>query len=163
MFILYPGISTSLLSMFYCVPLEDGSAWLRVDFSLRCQSAEGVEGSYAAMLVFTFIMLGVHTIGTPAIYSYLFFWKHHSALEALKEQELEDAHTASIEKRKAYVTQKSVSDADATEVKLRIKPEDVLPGYMLKLCGGYEYRTVSGGSELSPCSRPHPKAPNATS
>ena len=40
MFVLYPSISTKLLSMVYCVPLEDGTTWLRVDLSLQC-SANG--------------------------------------------------------------------------------------------------------------------------
>ena len=35
-----------------------------------------------------------------------------------------------------------VSDSDASE-KSRIEAEEVLPGYMLKLTDGYEYRTYS--------------------
>jgi len=137
MFIVYPGVSSSLLSMFYCVELEDGSSYLRPDLSLECST-----GMHAAMLVFTFAMIVVHTIGTPAIYAYLFFWKHHVALEALKEQELQDARIAHVEQEKTYINNVERVIVKTSEVmRARIKPEDVLPGYMLKLTGGYEYRT----------------------
>ena len=86
-FILYPSISNGLLSMFYCVPLEDGTSWLRVDLSIQCAEASGTTmASHAAMLAFTFVMIGLHTIGTPAVYAYLLFWKHKGVLDALKEQ-----------------------------------------------------------------------------
>ena len=133
MFIVYPGVSTSLLSMFYCVPLEDGSSYLRPDLSLECSTP-----LHATMVIYTLIMLVLHTIGTPAIYCYLFFWKHNTALEALKEQELADAHMEKLTQEMKFIGNKEVINK---EEKPRIEPEDVLPGYMLKLTGGYEYRT----------------------
>jgi len=137
MFVIYPSVSSGLLSMFYCVGLEDGTEWLRVDLSLECNTA-----THSAMLAFTFVMLGLHTVGTPLIYGYLFFWKHHSALEALKEQELSDYYQQKLEETKTYTANKMVSESDAPE-KSRIEAEEVLPGYMLKLTGGYEYRTYA--------------------
>ena len=137
MFILYPSISSSLFSMFYCVELEDGTSWLRVDLTLECST-----DAYRAMMAFTFVMLGLHTVGTPVCYAYLYFWKHHSALEALKEQELEDAAARRIEGGKAYVSQKAVVVVGEPKgLQPRIEAKDLLPGYMLKLTGGYEYRT----------------------
>ena len=62
MFILYPSISSSLFSMFYCVDLEDGTSWLRVDLTLECST-----DAYRAMMAFTFVMLGLHTVGTPCL------------------------------------------------------------------------------------------------
>jgi hypothetical protein len=135
MFIVYPSISSSLLSMFYCIQLEDGSSFLRVDLSLDCSTP-----LHATMIVFTLIMLGLHTIGTPAIYSYIFFWKYHAPLEALKEQELRDAYEAKLAEDPTYVSSTEVKNK---EDKARIVPEDVLPGYVLKLTGGYEYRTCA--------------------
>jgi len=139
MFVIYPSVSSGLLSMFYCVGLEDGTEWLRVDLSLECSTA-----THSSMLAFTFVMVGLHTVGTPLIYSYLFFWKHHSALEALKEQELRDYYQQKLEEAATYTNNKRVvsTDSDAPE-KLRIEAEEVLPGYMLKLTDGYEYRTYS--------------------
>ena len=96
-FLLYPGISNGLLSIFYCEPLEDGTSWLRVDLSIQCTDSSGTTASHGAMFVFAFFMIAVHTIGTPAIYTYLFFWKHSGALMALQEQELDSAsHNACI-------------------------------------------------------------------
>ena len=87
MFVLYPSISNGLLSMFYCVPLEDGTTWLRVDLSIQCVEPSGAyKFEHAGMLAFTFVMLGLHIVGTPAIYTYLLFWKHKGVLDALKEQ-----------------------------------------------------------------------------
>jgi len=123
--------------MFYCVPNEDGTSYLRVDLSLECSTP-----LHATMVVYTVIMLCLHTLGTPATYCYLFFWKHHAALEALKEQELEDARLALIEEEKTYINNKApVAVKEGEAPRPRIEPEDVLPGYMLKLTGGYEYRT----------------------
>ena len=120
--------------MFYCVSLGDGSSFLRVDLSLDCRTP-----LHATMLVFTFIMLGVHTIGTPAIYSYLFFFsKHHAAFQALKEQQLRDECQATLSESAKYV---SNHDVKSKEDKPRIVPKDVLPGYLISLVGGYEYRT----------------------
>ena len=66
-----------------------------------------------------------------------------AALEALKEQELRDYHQQKLEEAATYTNNKIVStDSDAPE-KLRIEAEEVLPGYMLKLTDGYEYRTYS--------------------
>ena len=89
MFILYPSLSNGLLSIFYCVPLEDGTSWLRVDLSIQCVDASGgTTAAHATMLAFAFVMLGLHTVGTPAIYTYLLFWKHRGVLNALREQVL---------------------------------------------------------------------------
>ena len=158
------------------------------------------------MLAFTFVMLGLHTMGTPLIYAYLFFWKHHSGLrgvgrvnkhkgsgqvdlhahgvymyiysrynmcmcmplhktarasslsrgpctycpsctvlEALKEQELSDYYQQKLEETKAYTNnvEKIKYTNNGAPMKSRIGAEEVLPGYMLKLTGGYEYRTYS--------------------
>ena len=144
MFVVYPGISTSLLSMFYCEPLEDGSSYLRPDLSLECSTS-----LHATMVIYTLIMLCVHTLGTPAIYAYLFFWKHNTALEALKEQEANDAYQAKLAGAAKYTSQ---IGCFVEKEKPRIEPEDVLPGYMIKLTGGYEYRT----RECHSCSNPRP-------
>ena len=136
MFLLYPSISSQLLSMFYCYGREDGTSWLRVDLSLDCNTSQ-----HYAMLAYTWIMIGVHTLGTPGIYCYLYFFKHYSALEALKEQELDDYYDKKIADEKKFVTQKTVVNLEGVKMKRRIEPKDVLPGYMIKLTSGYEYRT----------------------
>ena len=59
--------------------------------------------------------------------SYLFFWKHSTALEALKEQELADHHEAKLHGAMQYTTQKAVIDDAGKPKKPRIDAEDVLP------------------------------------
>ena len=69
---------------------------------------------------------------------------HGAALEALKEQELSDYHRQKVEAAKTYIKNEKVVSADPdVPKKPRIEAEEVLPGYMLKLTDGYEYRTYS--------------------
>jgi len=85
-------------------------------------------------------MLVLHILGTPAIYAYLFFVKYRAPLVALTQQELADAYKEKLEsnthlqesERAALVTLGTAERVDANSV---------LPGYMRKLTGGYEYRT----------------------
>jgi len=139
MFILYPSISNGLLSIFYCVPLKDGTSWLRVDLSIQCADASGTIARHTTMLIFAFVMLGLHTVGTPALYGYLFFWKHKGVLDALKEQELDDHYREKLEAPKQYVTQRKTHIESEEEP--RLDESELLPGYLQKLTSGYEYRT----------------------
>ena len=67
-----------------------------------------------------------------------------AALEALKEQELRDYYQQKIEEAATYTNNKKVFFTDpGTPKKPCIEAEEVLPGYMLKLTDGYEYRTYS--------------------
>ena len=69
--------------------------------------------------------------------------KHNAALEALKEQELDDARMQLLQEDKKFVDNKTVTirSQDGLPEKARIVPKEVLPGYMIKLTAGYEYRT----------------------
>jgi len=93
------------------------------------------------MLTFALIMIVLHVIGTPATYAYLFFWKYGNTLKALQEQEIRDAHKAKLEEEAKYTQQHEVSIAQGAPRRPRLVPGEVLPGFMLKLTGGYEYRT----------------------
>jgi len=142
MFIIYPSISTSVLSMFYCVPLEDGTSWLRVDLSRQCTDTSGAWiTDYSVMIIVTVVMIVVHVIGTPATYIYLCFWKHHTALEALKEQELQDYYKGQIEKAATYRNNMKVTVTAGEVTQPQIDRKAVLPSYMLSLTGGYKHRT----------------------
>ena len=142
MFVVYPSISTKLLSMFYCVPFEDGTSWLRVDLSQQCAGEGAPLAQRSLVMIFTLIMLGLHTIGTPAVYCYLFFWKFSGALGALKSQELADAGVAQLQANSFIDDEHKESMGKALEPRAgRLDPNVVLPGYLKKLTGGYEYRT----------------------
>jgi len=92
------------------------------------------------MLVFTFIMLFVHTIGTPLTYVYLFFFKHRKALEALKAQELADRDKVRLDEN-PHLTAAEKEALAPFGTTHRVDAKKLLPGYMRKLTGGYEYRT----------------------
>ena len=66
-------------------------------------------------------------------------------LEALKEQELRDYYQQKLEEAATYTNNvaKIKYTNNGAPMKSRIEAEEVLPGYMLKLTGGYEYRTYS--------------------
>ena len=70
----------------------------------------------------------------------------------LLPQELEDARVALLEEEKTYINNKTAVINPNEPQKPRIEPEDVLPGYMIKLTGGYEYRTC----ECHSCSNTRP-------
>lgn len=138
MYIMYASISNVLFSMFYCVPLEDSTSWLRVDLSIQCTDTSGATiGDHAIMQAFAAIMLIVHIVGTPATYAYLLFWKHKSAFEGLAEQELRNEHKAGLEATPQYTAQyKVLLETD----KPLLEKSAMLPGYMQKLSGGYRDR-----------------------
>ena len=56
-------------------------------------------------------------------------------------QELHDGQRAKIQSEKAHINNKIVAIKAGEVEKPRIDPRAVLPGYMLSLTGGYEYRT----------------------
>ena len=97
------------------------------------------------MLVFTIVMLGVHVVGTPAIYAYLFFWKHQTALTVLQEQELDEYHQA------RNTVQQRLEKQGVQSEGLEKHAQKLLPGYMIRLTSGYEYRTY--WFELFECMR----------
>jgi len=138
MYIMYASLSNVLFSMFYCVPLEDGTSWLRVDLSIQCTDTSGTAIRYhAAMRAFAILMIIVHVVGTPATYAYLLFWEHKSAFEGLAEQELHNESKARLVATSQYTTQYGVH---VEKEKPRLEKSAMLPGYVQKLSGGYRAR-----------------------
>ena len=119
-----------------------GTSWLRVDLSRQCTDTSGAWiTDYSVMIIVTVVMIVVHVIGTPATYIYLCFWKHHTALEALKEQELQDYYKGQIEKAATYRNNMKVTVTAGEVTQPQIDRKAVLPSYMLSLTGGYKHRT----------------------
>ena len=70
----------------------------------------------------------------------MFFLKHEHGLAALKAQELADGYKEKLDANPHLkAAEKAVLEPLGTTD--RVLSEDVLPGYMRKLTGGYEYRT----------------------
>ena len=82
LFLVYPSTSSAILRTFQCYPLDDGSSWLRADFSVDCNTA-----SHTYMMLYAFVMILVYPLGTPLLYAYFF---HVSRAELQQLKGLED-------------------------------------------------------------------------
>ena len=140
-FLVYPSIAAKAFSIFNCEELEDGSSVLRVDLSLKCRDSDGAaDPTYSLMVIFAILMIIIHVAGTPAIYAYLFFFKHGKTMSQLKQQELDDAYREKLTSSDR-ITDEQKAELDRMGNADRIDADAVLPGYMKKLIGGFEYRT----------------------
>merc|ERR1740129_2687705 len=58
MFFMFAPNANGLFSMFYCVPLEDNTSWLRVDLSIQCTDTTGATTeSFVAMQGYAIVMI----------------------------------------------------------------------------------------------------------
>ena len=143
MFLLYPGLSGTVFSIFKCVEAGDGSWYLRADSSLLCSTPSGLDPQFTAMCIFALVMILIHVIGYPLVYAYLFFWRYRTPLINLREQELTDNYITKL----AQINQLSEEEvAKLTDEQLarrpRVDPDGLgLPKYVQNLVGGYEART----------------------
>merc|ERR1711988_486696 len=135
------GAST-LFSAFVCEPLEDGSSVMRQDLSILCSYANGeVSGEYFGIILYSVVMIGVHTAGTMLLYAYLFFVVYRKELLSLQAQAQVKSHKEQLA-RNAHLSDKDRTNyvepmgEDAPE----IEAAAVLPGYMVKLIGAYDPR-----------------------
>ena len=80
LFLLYPGSSVKIFNAFLCVSFsgegEDGESFLRVDFSIDCNSTmyKGFMQPYAVAMLF------IYPIGVPLYYGLTLF-RNHEDLE----------------------------------------------------------------------------------
>ena len=160
LFLLYPGSSTKIFNALLCVSFngegEDGQSFLRVDFSIDCQSAvyRGFIFPYAMAMCF------VYPVGVPLYYSLLLF-KNKQELNSLRHVELSILN----EKTRADLGEHMVGRArrdyqpeidEAVERRglleeLYDRKRNALPGNLKKLTNGYEMRTY--WFEIFECTR----------
>ena len=76
----------------------------------------------------------------PRRYAYLFFVKFQRELGALQAQELADFHKAKLANN-AHLKEEEKTMIEPVGLDDRADSSELLPGYMRKLTGGYEYRT----------------------
>ena len=62
-YVIYPSVSTTIFSAFVCEDFDDGSSYMRADYSTSCDSAE-----YASIYGLAVFMIFVYPIGIPAMY-----------------------------------------------------------------------------------------------
>jgi len=77
LFLVYPSCSSAVFQAFFCDRLDDGSAYLRVDYSVQCwgTTADGLpwDQSYLTMFFYALVMTLVYPIGTPLLFSALLY------------------------------------------------------------------------------------------
>jgi hypothetical protein len=170
LFLIYPSVSANIFAVFQCEDLDDGSHWLRADFSIRCYTP-----AHDLMMGYAVLMALIYPLGTPLLY-YVLLRRHKEELDKLRANQilrvklLEEARA-----RREYVqveSTASLDSADANSSKVRQasskpwhvsqtewnllppatrvelmeldaydkKQQAALPGYIKKLLKGYELR-----------------------
>jgi hypothetical protein len=63
LFLIYPGVSATILSSFLCKQFDDGSQWLRKDITINCNDVDR-----PVWLAIASLGVVIYVIGIPAIY-----------------------------------------------------------------------------------------------
>jgi len=74
-FVLYTGISTRILQIFDCQEFDDGTSWLRNDYSVQCYTAR-----WNGFVVYAAFMMLVYPLGLPVI-TFLVVYKNRKQLD----------------------------------------------------------------------------------
>lgn len=64
-FFVYSSVSFTIFQTFVCDPLDDGSAYLRADYSITCYT-----GVHTAYLAYASVMVCVYPVGIPAFFAW---------------------------------------------------------------------------------------------
>ena len=99
-FIILPSVSIKIFSTFGCRGFDDGNWYLKVDYSINCDtSTHFAYGAWAVIMTFVF------PIGIPSMYWYLLFRKKHLLDGRQKEKEKtmseDDALREALKEREA--------------------------------------------------------------
>ena len=77
-YILFPGLCASVFSSFVCEEFDDGSSYLRADYSVDCDSSE-----YSSIFIVASIMVLMYPIGIPSMYLVM-LWRNREKLDPQK-------------------------------------------------------------------------------
>eukprot|EP00953_Heterococcus_sp_UTEX-ZZ885_P030846 16257-Heterococcus_DN1.PRE.3 len=69
-----PGVSTSIFQAFSCEQFDDGSAWLRIDYSISCDASR-----YSGVVAYAATMMVIYPIGIPVMY-FVILWRNRDML-----------------------------------------------------------------------------------
>lgn len=93
---MYPSCSQYVFAASQCVPLDDGTSWLRSDLSVDCDSPE-----HAAIWLSSFAFAFVYPIGIPSYFAYKLLWEYGEELEKLARIEMRAQAHATLRRVKA--------------------------------------------------------------
>jgi hypothetical protein len=99
-FILLPSVSIKIFSTFACHDFDDGSSFLKVDYSIDCKAS-----THSFYSLYSGLMILVYPIGIPFMYWYLLWRRRHllSCSHRAKEMEMSEdrALKSALEEREA--------------------------------------------------------------
>jgi len=77
-YVLFPSLCATIFSSFICEEFDDGSSFLRADYSVDCDSSE-----YSSIFGLAAMMILVYPIGIPSMYL-LMLWRNQEKLDPQK-------------------------------------------------------------------------------
>ena len=92
------GMQTLTFSMFACDKLDDGTRWLKVDYSIDCDGS-----AHTWMERYAYVMLIMYPIGTPFVFT-LAMLSYHTTLSRLQRSEVR----AELQKRSNQLRKDSI-------------------------------------------------------
>jgi hypothetical protein len=72
-YIIFPSTSTTIFKIYPCLEVDDGSRWLKADYSISCDAPDR-----AGMLVYTAYAAIIFPIGITTLYGYLLWTNRHT-------------------------------------------------------------------------------------
>ena len=82
LFLIYPSTSSKIFQAFMCEDFDDGTRYLKADYSIDCNSPE-----YSFCFAYSLLMILAYPIGTPLVYATL-FWVYHDVLQKFRRDEV---------------------------------------------------------------------------
>ena len=129
LFLVYPSCCTAVFQAFMCDELDDGSAYLRVDYSVQCY-AEGkgaFSEEYKGVMAYAVLMSFVYPLGTPVLYAAVLYANR--------------AAIAKVDRLERGLWSSNTDDAELrAKVHQNIRQKNLGTGDLAKLTGGYEMR-----------------------
>ena len=129
LFLVYPSCSSAVFQAFMCDEMDDGSAYLRVDYSMRCyaENKGAWDEEYIGVMVYAILMSFIYPLGTPLLYVAVLYANRDAIAEVDRLERLLPVTEARPEKFHDLVRQK-------------IRQKQLGKGGLPRLTGGYEMR-----------------------
>ena len=129
LFLVYPSCCTAVFQAFMCDELDDGSAYLRVDYSVQCytEGKGAFSEEYKGVMAYAVLMSFVYPLGTPVLYAAVLYANR--------------AAIAKVDRLELGLWSSNTDDAELrAKVHQNIRQKNLGTGDLAKLTGGYEMR-----------------------
>jgi len=134
LFLVYPSCSSAVFQAFMCDEMDDGSAYLRMDYSMRCyaQNKGAWDEEYIGVMVYAILMGLIYPLGTPLLYAAVLYANRDAIAE--------------VDRLERMLMKKFPDTEDGAGAKLReaahqkIRKDKLGKGGLPRLTGGYEMR-----------------------